>query len=61
MTCGHVNMGKIPLDPPFSKGEGMSPLPLFEKEGLGEIFLATLSETDIHRSDRSELAWNYKN
>lgn len=39
----------------------MSPLPLFEKEGLGEIFLATLSETDIHRSDRSELAWNYKN
>ena len=33
---------KIPLNPPFSKGEGDGRgvwfFPLFEKEGLGEIF-----------------------
>jgi hypothetical protein len=35
-----MNARKIPLGPPFSKGEGMSLLPLFDKEGLGEIFFA---------------------
>jgi hypothetical protein len=31
---------KIPLDPPFSKGDafGTRSVPLFEKEGKGEIF-----------------------
>jgi len=30
---------EIPLDPPFPKGEvfRQGPVPLFEKEGLGEI------------------------
>jgi hypothetical protein len=34
---------KIPLNPPFSKGEGVGRgdwfFPLFGKEGLGEIFV----------------------
>ena len=36
-------MKKIPLNPPFSKGEvsqilfDLGPIPLFDKEGLGEI------------------------
>jgi hypothetical protein len=31
---------KIPLFPPFSKGDGFAEqsLPLFKKEGIGEIF-----------------------
>ena len=33
------NAKKIPLNPPFSKGEAprLGSFPLFEKEGLGEI------------------------
>jgi hypothetical protein len=56
-----VNVRKIPLDPPFSKGERLSALPLFEKEGPGEIFFAGAASADINRRDDLERKWNCKN
>ena len=37
MTFDHKGWMKIPLDPPFPKGE-LVYVPLFDKEGSGEIF-----------------------
>jgi hypothetical protein len=40
MLGASLRAKKIPLFPPFSKGDGFTEqsLPLFEKEGIGEIF-----------------------